>query len=426
MSEHVSGLWPLHKPPSFGIETLAVVREMFLLMHTVSTHGADHPLTQGAAGALAGCLREARPPFSLQFLGQAVFRDTVLLPLDLSTFGNAQEVGQALKNLHVEEISFQHEPERADLLRFGSVLARGMAGPSDLLSKLDCPGVRWREILGITDADQRVVDPAVFALTQILLALEEARRLPAGAGEPWPWGYGVGVIRRLERAVQSDPAASIRVNDHAPGDWGVARRALTAALDVLLVLESLQVGEATRRATAHAALILGMAGFRERGGIPLQASAQAALSPAIEAPVVERRGIDPHRLRTSAILDGLARPGSSQAPRVASLVDLVYELARARCPESLPFPLSRADLLAMASLQSGRRFDADWVAALVSVCGPVPPGACVRTADGRLACAMGPGAPGDPFRPKVLVDGTVLVPDQPVTLLSAAALQCGT
>ncbi len=408
-----------------GVETLAVVRELFLLMRTASSHGPDHPLTHRAAASLGAGLKEAVPPFSLQFVGRALFRDTMLLPMDLEAYLNALDVGRALSHLEANELTVERVPDDAELLRFGCAMARGMAGPSDLLTVTRIDGLKWREIQNVASTDAELVDPGLFVLTQITLALAEAAKLPAATGEPWPWVAGVSVVRRLERAVAADRAAAIRVMDLAPGDWDVARRAVSASLDVTMVLRSLSVSNSTARASAHATLILGMAGYRPRGGALLALAAEGAMPGAMRAPVTSRSGVEPHRLRTSAILHGLAHPDKENSPRVMPLVDLCYELGKARRAEAVPFDLTRVDLLAMASAQAGRRFDPDWVNALVSVCGVIPPGAFVRLPDGRVGSVFEVGEEGQPFRPKVLVDGRIVIPDAPVSLVSPAVVQAG-
>jgi hypothetical protein len=414
-----------HADLSHGTQTLAVIRDLFLLMRTASSHGPDHPLTRKAASTLAADTKEAAPPFSLQFVGKALFRDTKLLPMDLEAYLNAIDVGNALRNLEANELTVERVPEEGELLRFGIAMARGMAGPSDLLSVTRIDGMKWREIQNVAASDAELVDPGLFVLTQITLALAEAEQMPAGTGEPWPWVKGVSVIRRLERAVAADRAAAIRVIDLAPGEWDVARRAVSAAMDVILVLRSLAVSNATARATAHAVLILGLAGYRPRGGALLALAAEAALPGAMRAPVTSRSGVEPHRLRTSAILHGLAHPGIEGGPRVMPLVDLCYELGKARRAEAVPFDLTRVDLLAMASAQSGRRFDPEWVATLVSVCGVLPPGAFVKLSDGRIGSVIDVGEDGDPLRPRVLVDGRIVVPRDPVSLVSPAVVAAG-
>jgi hypothetical protein len=410
---------------SLGNETLAVVRELFVLMRTTSSHSSEHPLTIQSAVNLRDLLHAAQPPFSLQFVGKAVFRDTILLPMNLEAYDCAQIVGNAMKNLEVQEVTFERIPSVDDALRFGTAIARGMNGPSDVLGLLRIDGMRWREILNVAGSDGELIDPSMFALTQITLALAEAERLPAATGESWPWVKGVSVIRRLERALAADSQAAIRVIDLAPGDWNVARRAVAAALDVLLVLRMLEVSNSTARAAAHAVLILGINGLRARGGVPLVLAAETALPAILRSPATSRGGVEPHRLRTSAILHGLVRPDKKDGPRVIPLVDLCYELAKARTPEAVPFDLTRVDLLAMATAQAGRRFDAGWVSALITVCGVMPPGCFVLLPDGRIGTVMDAGDSGDPFRPRVMVDGVIFVPDAPLSPMSPAAMQAG-
>ena len=98
-----------------------------------------------------------------------------------------------------------------------------------------------------------------------------------------------------------------------------------------------------------------------------------------------------------------------------SLLDLIYELERQRCPAGVRFNLTKLDLVASASLGMGSRFESTWVRALIRDTGLIPPGACVKLQDGRLATVLEPA--GDTPTVSVLVEGVRTVARLPVQLM---------
>jgi hypothetical protein len=95
----------------------------------------------------------------------------------------------------------------------------------------------------------------------------------------------------------------------------------------------------------------------------------------------------------------------------------------ARCPEGVGFDLTRADLLAHAVQLEGTRFSAEWVRAVIKICGAVPVGATVRLRDGRVGVVIEPGPPYNPWCPVVLIGRERLATREPVMLVPPNQLQ---
>ena len=398
----------------------AIIEGLFVVMRTAGFHGLEHPLTHQAAGSVAQMVAGAGPPFSLQFIGQAVFRDRRLVPFDAAGFVRAQQLSHALSNLGVHELTFAAGPSGPAVLELASAMSRGLAGPCDVLGTTRIEGISWREVPGArfgTDAEQ--VDPEVYAAAQLALAVAEAETLASGLDEKWPWGTGMSVVRRVARSLELSVPATLRVMEIAPGAWGVARRAVAACLHVLSVLYGVKGTVATRHAGAHAALALGCVGLRDREGEELEVAAQAALGKLMDVSRQSKRGVEPHRLRVCSLLY-LAAHNQDTGLGVLPVVAMAYELERGRRPAGVEFDLSFADLLAQAVAEQGRCFDARYVRVLVHRSGQVPPGAAVRLPDGRLGMVLEPGEPGKPLQPKVLVGDRVVVPEGPVQLVTSA------
>ncbi len=205
----------------------AVVERMYMLVQLLRTHGENHPLTKESAETLRDILVDAGLPFSLQFIGQAVFRDRNLVPFGIQGFHRVQEIRQAMENLSVHEIAFMAAPEDKELQKLGMALARGMAGESRALKRLKLENISWRELPGAKmGLEMEKVDPEVFVATQITLAISNAEELAAKTGEPWNGGLGLAVVRRLQRCQQVGAVAAHRALEIAPGEWTIARRAV--------------------------------------------------------------------------------------------------------------------------------------------------------------------------------------------------------
>ncbi len=137
---------PAHDPQG----TRGLLIDLFLLMKTIGTHGADHPLTAKGGNLVAESLKKAAPPIELHFVGRAVFRDRVLVPLDIDEYGKIQELIGAAIGMGATELVIDALPSVADLVRLGDLLAsgaRGVAAPSSArirgVSWRDLPGARW-------------------------------------------------------------------------------------------------------------------------------------------------------------------------------------------------------------------------------------------------------------------------------------------
>lgn len=405
-----------------GGHTRDIVERLFVLSRVVLMHGPRHPLVDQTVAVLAQNMAAAAPPFALQFVGQGVFRDRVLVPMDAEHFTRARLLATALANLGAHELAVDAAPTPDTLLELGVLLARGSQGPGDDLERAQLPGLRFREIPAARyGADSTQVDPEMFAIAQVALAIHDAEALHAQRDGAWPWSAGVGLLRRLERAMDAGAAPTMRALDTAPGPWSVARRALAVCHHVMTALSDLKVAPSTRRAIAHAAAAVAVHGLQEREGLPLEAAAKAALRRMLDAPLPARTGVEPHRLRTLALVRGVAMRSNEpeQWTGAMAVIELAYAMERHRCPEGVDFALARVDLLAFAAAAMEGGFDPRWVRALVTRSGQIPPGATVRLADGRVGMAMEPGDSGDPMRPRVLVDGAVVEPESAVRLVSA-------
>jgi hypothetical protein len=397
-----------------------VLDGLFLLMRNARTYGNEHPETRATAAEAARLASLAATPFSYQFVAGAVFRDRTLLPLPLASFRHALSVGEALAHLRAHELTFERPPTPATLATLGAALARGLAGPSDLLQELVLPGVRWREIpnarIGV---DVEAVAPDVLVAAQIALALVDVESVVATRGQPWVWSTGSSVVRRVERAVEADPRAAECLIETLPVAWGLPRRVLAACIHAQGILQRLEVGLSNRRAVGHACLALAVHGFMEHEGHALEEAARRAMGAVLEAPVSARTGVEPHRLRVSALLHSLAHPGQAPTlPTPAALLRLAYELECWRCPAGLDQPLTMLDLLARASMDPGQRHQRILVRALMDVTGRIPVGSSVVLADGRPAVVVGEGHPGDPWRPEVELGGSRVIPPARVSVLS--------
>ncbi|MGE0401277.1 MAG: hypothetical protein AB7T06_31510 [Kofleriaceae bacterium] len=195
------------------------------------------------------------------------------------------------------------------------------------------------------------------------------------------------------------------------------RRATSAALHVLLALRTLGTSAATQRVATHAAMLIARRGLRERDGDIMTATCTRILRELwVDA---EPKGtVEPHQLKVAAVVHAASMGVDAQKQFVmTSLLFLAYDLERRRLPERGRVVLSRVDLLALAV--SDRRYDPSWVRLLINACGVVPPGALVELRDGRTGVVLGPSTHRDPWRPEVLVEGRIVVPDDRVRLRSS-------
>ena len=395
--------------------TVAVVDELFRWIRTHTTHGTRHPLTEAIAVAVSAAVAAARPPFSLQFVLGAVFRDRVLVAMNVASYERALVVATTLRRAGVEELAFDAAPPAAALAPLGALLGRAAVAPVTGLDEMRVTDVRWRSIPNAErGADTEQVDPEIAAIVDVALAIADAERLPTSAA-PWPWSVGVAITRRLDHALSAHTCATLRTIELAPGAWTPARRAVSAALHALLVLRGLGSSVATQRSAAHAVLVLGTCGYQAESGLVVRQAAAVARVALVgeDRPIAK---LEPHHLRVVALVHGLMKDGAdNRALVVMPLVELAYDLDRRRCPPGARFVHSRVDLLALAV--ADRSYESSWVRALVGAVGVVPPGAPIALADGRRGVVVGPTR--DPWRPEVLVDGALIVPTQPVRLISS-------
>jgi len=398
---------------------------LFLLERTYGSHGVSHPLTSHVASQIEIVLNGLAMPFSIQFVGQAVFHNRILVPLDLKTFKQSTILGRAFENLGVNEMTFHAPPPLKEIIRLGEALAKGGVGPSEFLQTTHLTGISWQELEGVRwGVEMEVVDPEVYAATHVSLAVAECESLLEGKGEAWEWGRGLGVVRRLERTIDTSTAGTLRALDISQAGWSVARRCVSATLRVMLVLAQLDIVTGLRRSIAHSVLALACQGLRDRGGDPLVRAAEGLLHRLLRTQSFSRTGIEPHRVRVDALVHQLL-PASSEDRRARSILHLIllaYDLERRRRPPGRDFDLTSADLLAFAVQESGRRYDAVYVKMLVVSTGMLPAGSLVKLADGRVGAVI-VANPESPLLPRVLIGRQIVIPTEPVSLVSAAILE---
>ncbi len=407
---------------SDNVPTIAVLERLFVLTKTVGTLGTTHPSALENAATTRDAISAAKPPFSMQFVREATFRDRSLLPLDLEGFQRSQVLSRAMSHCGVQELAFDALPSPADLLRLAQILARGVQGPTDWLESVSLKGISWREIAGAGwGAESQAIDPDLFAVTQLALAIAEADRLVAAHTEPWHWTAGVGIVRRLERALEVDSAAADRALELAPAPWSPGRRAVAVTMRVVAVLREVGALAGTTRAAGHAALVLAAHGMATNNALTMQEAAAQGLPRLLATSLESAGGAARHRIRVCALLNAVHRRTAFHGRWVGAigLVDVLYELERRRQKDQQTVQLSLADLLAGALSEPDGRFDPLWLRALVAAVGQLPPGARVRLADGRVGVVLQLGPSGDPWRPMVLVQGQMVEPQQPVRLQAA-------
>lgn len=403
--------------------SLSMIERLFILMRTLSTHGENHPTSTSVAKLFRQHLEDIHLPLAIQFVGQGVFRNRTLIPLEADDYRRARVLAKALHNLSVHELTFKAPPSTEDLLLLGRVLARGAMSPCKEMDDIKIEGMAWREIPGAQwGRDAVKIDPDVFAEQQITMAIVDVEEILSHPKEPWYWSSGIAVIRRIERAIDVDIMSAARALEIRPGKWTIARRAVTAAFHVLAVLRLLQLSIAARRAAGHASLALCCHGLKQRFGMPPNEVAHAVLRRMIDAPVNSKRGVEPHRLRACSIVFEYTRENEESKARqgLKGLVHLAYDLERYRCPENNNINLTFADLLAFAAKDDGETYEETWVRALITALGPIPAGTYVLLADGRVGIVQDVTQDGDPLRPKVLINDKTVIPDRPVVLMTPA------
>lgn len=399
-------------------ENQACVDVLYAFMRTCASQGTGNVIAEEAGEKMIAAIVAAGTPLVLQFVGGAVYRDKILLPLEFEAFRRAQILLQTVENHGVHEIAFTDVPHIDDLLHFGSALGRGLQGRTDALRRMRFERIRVRTLPHLGRRAKQDQGGSVLVDANIALAFEIGEELRGMVSEQWSWSTGIALLRFMESAFKLDAPAALRAVELMPGSWSASRRAVVASVHVAHVLGWLGAPVDTRRAAAHAALAIGMHGFGPRGGQPIAEAAEAAMaSLTAEAPAA-RSGIDPHRLRVSSMVHALAKPQAEDEPKVLGLVRVAYSLERRRCPEDVTFHLTITDLLALGLQMQDRSHHEDWMGAFVGAYGIVPMGSFVLC-DGRLGIATEPSP--DPWRPRVLVQGEKVAPIEPVSMFSPLA-----
>jgi len=371
----------------------------------------------------------AEPPFSIQFIGKAVFRDRVLVPMDLELFERVQLLNTCMHNLSAHDMAVDSVPDESDLVILAEVMCHARQTSSQAIHEISIAGLDFREIPDASaGVEEEEVDPEVFALTHLTLAMESADKMVGDREGSWQWITAMAIVRRLERVIARSRHAGLRAIETAPSEWTEGRRAVDAAMNVLLVLLDLKTSTLTRRAAAHAAFALAVQGLHTRRGVPVPEAAVSLLPRMLDAPTLSRTGVEPHRLRTTSIVATYSKActGTTRTlPGLSSLVNIAYSMALNRCPDRVRFNLGRIDLLAGLLSRAKGTADDVWVSALIASHGTVPPGTVVGLADGNMGTVVGPGSSGEPWRPQVLVNGRLVEPDRPISMISPASAASG-
>lgn len=400
-------------------ENQACVDVLYTFMRTCASQGTGTVVAEEAAEKMIAAIVAAETPLVLQFVGGAVYRDKILLPLEFEAFRRAQILLQTVENHGVHEIAFTDVPKIDDILHFGSALGRGLQGRTDALRRMRFERIRVRTLPHLGRRAKQDQGGSVLVDANVALALEIGEELRGMVSEQWSWSTGIALLRFMEIAFKLDLPSALRAVELMPGSWSASRRAVAASVHVAHVLGWLGAPVDMRRAAAHAALAIGMHGFGPRGGQPIAEAAEAAMASLTAEPPAARSGIDPHRLRVCSMVHALSRAEiADDEPKVLGLVRVAYSLERRRCPEEVTFHLTILDLLALALRMQDRRHYADWMGAFVGAYGIVPMGSFVLC-DGRLGVATEPSP--DPWRPRVLVQGEKLAPIEPVAIFSPLA-----
>jgi hypothetical protein len=408
--------------------TVALVEQLTVLLGSVRAYGVEHPSTERAASAVAEAITAAGPPFALQFMVSAVFRDRELVPLDGDRYDRAMALAEALHRGGAQEIAFVSDPSAEEIAIFGGALITAGAKPPRVkrappagaknappkgevdFDALGLSTLAFREIPDAQPgAELETVEKEIFVSAQLVLALRATRRAVAGvraAPAVWAFSQGMETVRRLERALETHPTFTASMLEIAPGEIDVARRALNAAHHVASIFAALQTPKPMTRAAIHAVLVLGAVGLAPRDGATFRAAATSARD--ATAAALPGTPFDPHRYAVASILADLA---DERALATTELFGLAYMLERRRCPTDVAFDLTLADLLSNELAKLGTSEEraespaAMWLRLRVMVAGAIPPGARVRLADGRRGIVLGPGPSGDPMLPSVLVNG---------------------
>jgi hypothetical protein len=400
--------------------TLDALDHAFALLRQIALEGAESSGARDAAAALADALADAQPPFALQLLPEAVMRDRAPLPLSLEAFRRAHHIVSAFERLGAQELVVSYAPAVNDLCDLGHALV-GAAnkGRSARLPQIDGLTLRalTRPKANGTPDEEAALDRVVGERVGAVLADADALAASASA-TTWPWPRARALVADLERCMLESISVTGRALELAPGAWSPARRASVAAFHVGAVLARLQVSPLTQRAGMHATFALALHGLGARGGVALGEAVRAAWPALLDDAAPE--ALDPHRLRVCALVRVAACAAPMNGGLIVPLLHAAYELERQRCPADVALRLSRLDLQAWLAGALGREVDAGFGRALLGVLGLLPIGSHVLS-DGRLGVVVGTSDSGDAERPRVLVGGRIVTPEQPVALSSPLA-----
>jgi hypothetical protein len=393
-------------------ETLAVLDQLQHLVTTSRGYGSGHPATLQSARALALAIDVAAPPVTLQFVVGVAFRSFQVLPLDLERLARVAGLAEALHRSGAQEIELSANPSVEELMLLAEALAAPRGGRS--LDDMGLATIRFRELPNAVPGQEiETVEPEIFVAAQIVLGLRALRDVlesPEQLHTRWPFAAGMEAVRRLERAFETNASLTASTLEAAPGPVDVARRALSAAHHVASVCAPRGAPLPTRRALAHATLIVASLGFALRGGRPFNDAAERARQACLGALTPDA---DPHRLLVASILHDLC---GGRVLGAGELVALAYTMELRRCPEDVDFDLALDDLLA-AEVSEGRGASrALWTRLRIAVSGSIPPGARVKLKDGRRGIVLGPGPSNDPRRPLLLVEGATEVASSEVAI----------
>lgn len=403
-----------------AIKTLQAI---FVLMRTVMAHGTAHPLTHDSVRRVQEVF-VVESPWALQWVRGGVFRDQILLELSDELYWRAATLSTALEHLGVNELSFKPTPSAEEWMALGEALALGALGPHDVLETRRPDRLGWRAIPNASwGEDAQEIDPEVFALIQIALSLRDVEAMRAEALHPWPWATSLRLLRRLERAAEAHRRAGTRALELAPEGWTVARRACSAAYQVVCVLQDARADHFLQRTCAHTALALALHGYDETLGVGVTEAA-ARCAPLLQGlGESARSGAPPHHMRVAVNLHLLASAPPTSWPGPLHLCAMLYELERQRRPERVSFALTLTDLMASLAQDMGTLHPPLWAKALIQAHDTYPPGAHVRLQDGRLGMIIN----ATPAHIEALIDGQLhqLSPRAPLQLLSSMEVFLG-
>lgn len=406
-------------PEHQAVATL--LERIFVLMKIIGSHGTSHPSTYEMASAALSALRQCKLPSAIQFVREAVFYDRTLVPLDIEGFKRGQSLSHAMNHCGVHEVSFESGVDEAALIAFFEVLSKGLVGPNEMLEQMRLNGISWREIPGAGwGAEAKPIDPDLFAVTQVSLAVADTDLLVDAFGQAWNWAAGVSILRRLERAVEVDARAADRAVELVPVPWTAGRRAVAMAVRVLAVERELGTEPATARASGHAALVLGCCGFRVAASGVFAEAAAETFARLVQTSMASASGALRHRVRVCSLIQALASPlaAGQQRQGAVALLHLLYELEWRRHVEQGRVALTMADMLGAMMPEVGRAYPSNWFRALIGTLGELPAGSRVTLADGRVGIVLGPGSLPDPWLPQLLVGGQIVQPTHRVRLFA--------